>query len=360
MKTFCTLVILFCLCHSIQAQSVNTSGSIAANISRPGARSWNIGSITSTGTPLNNGVSRTDYLFIRGFDFSGLPSGITVTSLSVTFTRQADATATDDEVRFVLGGVVYTGANSNAAAVPTTWPGIASSQTYTFPASALAVLNTTELQKPNFGVAIAAIRTTGTITATVNNTVTLSMTYDIVAPLILTNFNISVNASNQVDIRFTTATEENIEHIYVERSSNGYQFQPIFTITPVGTRNVYTAYTVTDKAPAQGINYYRITEVDKNGRWSYYVTKTVNITRTGAAFSAYYNGSQVIASISNTPGIYHLAIADLSGAIITRQQVTMNGKSTTVNLTAPARAGIYIIMLDGQGVHETIRLSICK
>lgn len=360
MKSFRTLAILLSISLSVQSQSVNTTGSIAANISRSGTRSWSIGTSTSTGTPLNNGVNRTDYLFIRGFDFSGLPSNISVTSLTVTFTRQADATVTDDEVRLVLGGVVYTAANTNAAAVPTTWPGTASSQTYTFPASALVVLNTTELQKANFGVAIAALRTAGNVSATVNNTATIVMSYDIVAPLILTNFNVSVNASNQVDIRFTTATEDNIEHIYVERSTNGYQFEQIFTIKPVGARNVYTAYSVTDKAPAQGTNYYRITEVDKNGRWAYYVTKTVNIIRTGIAFSAYYNGSQVVASVSNTPGVYHLAIADLSGAIISRQQLTMNGKSATLSLPAPARAGIYIIMLDGQGVHETIRMAICK
>jgi hypothetical protein len=360
MKSFRTLAILLCASLSVQSQSVNTTGSIVANIARSGARSWSIGASTSTASPLNNGVTRTDYLFIRGFDFSGLPTNISVTSLSVTFTRQADATATDDEVRLVLGGVVYTGTNSNAAAVPTTWPAAASSQSYTFPAAALAVLNTTELQNSNFGVAIAALRTSGNISATVNNTATIFMTYDIVAPLILTNFNVSLNASNQVDIRFTTATEDNIEHIYVERSTDGYRFEQIFTIKPVGARNVYTAYAVTDKAPAQGTNYYRITEVDKNGRWAYYVTKTVNINRAGAAFSAYYNGSQVITSISNTPGIYHIAIADVSGAIVSRQQLTMTGKSATLNLPAPSRTGIYIIMLDGQGVHETVRMAICK
>lgn len=360
MKSFRTLIILLFASLSVQSQSVSTSGNIASNIGRSGARSWGIGSSTSTASPLNNGVTRTDYLFIRGFNFSSLPSNISVTSLTVTITRQADASASDDEVRLVLGGSVYTGANSNAAAAPTTWPGTATSQTYTFPSAALAVLNTTELQNANFGIAIAAVRTAGNITASVNNTVSLFLTYDIVAPLILTNFNISVNASSQVDIRFTTATEDNIEHIFVERSTDGYRFDQIFSITPVGARNVYTAYSVTDKAPAQGTNYYRITEVDKNGRWAYYVTKSVNISRAGAAFSAYYNGSQVIASISNTPGIYHIAIADLSGGIIIRQQVTMNGKSATAQLPAPSRTGIYIIMLDGQGVHETIRMSICK
>lgn len=360
MKSFRTLVILLCTSISVQSQSVNTSGNIVANMGRSGARSWNIGTSTSTATPLNNGVSRTDYLFIRGFDFSSLPTTISVTSFTVSFSRQADATATDDEVRLVLGGVVYTGTNCNAAAAPTIWPGTTSTHTYTFPAAALGILNTTELQKPNFGVAISAQRTTGNISASINNTATIFMTYDIVAPLILTNFNVSVNAANQVDIRFTTATEDNIEHIYVERSTNGYQFDQIFTIKPIGARNVYSAYAVTDKAPAQGTNYYRITEVDKNGRWAYYVTKTVNIKRTGAAFSAYYNGSQVVTSISNTPGLYNVAMADVSGAILFRQQLQMNSKSATLSLPAPSRTGIYIVMLDGQGVHETIRIAIFK
>lgn len=361
MKTICTLMILFVLGHNTFAQSVSTSGNIAADLPTGGTRNWTVGATTSTASGMNNGNPLTTYLFIRGFDFSSLPTNISVTSLTVTFTRSADATITDNEVRLVLAGTVYTGANSNAAAVPTTWPATPTANTYTFPAAALALLTTNDLQNANFGVAISAQRTAGSnLNATVANTATINMTYITLAPLILTNFTVSKNADNQVDIRFSTATEENVEHIYIERSSDGLVFEKIFTIAPRGAKNVYSHYALTDKAPVQGNNYYRITEIDKNGRWAYYMTKMVNISRAGSAFAAYFNGSQVVAQISNTPGSYTLSIADLSGATIARQQVNMNGKSATVTLPSPARAGVYIIVLSGQGVHETVRLAIRK
>lgn len=360
MKKFCTLLSLLALSHAGFSQTITTSGSIASNIARVGTRSWSIGASSSTASPLNNGLNTTDYLFIRGFDFSSLPPSISVTSLTVTFTRQANLTVTDGEVRLVIAGTVYTAANTNAVSTPGTWPGVATSQTYTFPASAYSTLGAADLQNANFGVAISATRTAGNTSATVENSASITLTYVALAPLILTNFTATKNAEDQVDIRFSTATEENIEHIYVERSTDGLRFEKLFTITPKGARNVYTHYSMTDKAPAIGNNYYRITEVDKNGRWAYYMTKMVTITRSGAAFATYYNGSQVVSSISNIPGQYTVSLHDLSGALLSKREVSMTGKSATVELPSPERTGIYIIVLSGQGMHEARRLAIRK
>jgi hypothetical protein len=89
------------------SQTITRTGSTVSNISNPlGGRAWSTGASTSTASPLNNGQSTSDYLFVRGFDFSSLPANIVVTSMTVTFTRSAGNTVVDSAVRFVLAGSV--------------------------------------------------------------------------------------------------------------------------------------------------------------------------------------------------------------------------------------------------------------
>jgi hypothetical protein len=361
MKRIFSLLMVLMVTHVAFSQTITRTASTVGNLTNPdGGRAWFNGGTSSTASPINNGQSETDYMWVRGFDFSSLPANIVVTGLSVTFTIQAGNTVVDSAVRLVLGGAVYMAANTNAAAVSNTWPTTATSTTYTFSAAALSALNTADFQNANFGVAILARRTAGNTFATVNNTVSITLSYSTVAPLILTDFSISKNEDNHVDIRFATATEDNVQTIFVERSSDGKSFEKLFTITPRGARNVYTRYTLTDKTPVKGNNYYRITEVDKNGRWFYYLTKMINITTRGDVFNAYYNGGQVVANITNTPGVYEVALVDMSGVTISRKQVSMNGSSAQVTLDAPSRSSVYIMTLKGNGLNEAKQIAILK
>jgi hypothetical protein len=280
--------------------------------------------------------------------------------MTVTITRSAGATVTDDELRLVLNGAVYYGANSNAANIPTTWPATQTAQVYTFDPSGISFLTRTDLTNANFGVAFSGRRTAGNIAATVNRTMSITITYSVLAPLILTDFTVSKNADNHVEIRFSTATEENVQSIFVERSTDGKTFEKLFTVTPRGARNVYTKYAMTDKTPVKGNNYYRISEVDKNGRWYYYVTKLINISTKGSSFNAYYNGGQVVTNISNLPGQYEVSLIDMSGITLSRKSVNINSTSAQVILDAPSRTGVYIAILKGQGHSESIRVAVTK
>ena len=359
MKRIFTLIAALSLSAISFAQTISRTASTVSTLPVPGGRSWSIGATSST-VSLNNGNPESDYLVIKGFDFSALPANIVVNSLTVSITRSAQPTAVDRDVRLVLAGTVLAGANTNAASSPTTWPGTPTANTYSFGAAAYGALTTADLQNANFGIAVAALRTAGNVDATVDNAVTITLNYSVLAPLILTDFSVSKNADNQVAIRFSTATEDNVQFIYVERSTDGKNFEKLFTLSPKGARNVYTSYNLIDKTPALGNNYYRITEIDKNGRWFYYMTKLVSITRKGAGFNAYYNGGQVLANISNTPGQYEVALVDMSGITVSRKAVVMNGSSAQVALDAPTRTGIYLVIMKGQGISETTRVAVMK
>lgn len=361
MNRIITLLIVMTTANAGFGQTITRTGSTVSNISNPdNARTWSVGSSASTAGTLNPSFTETDYMFVKGFDFSSLPANIVVTGFSVTFDRSAGNGALDSAVRMVLDGAIYYANNSNAASVPTTWTSTSTAATYSFNTAALSALNSADFKNTNFGIAILARRNASNTSVSVNNAVSITMTYSTLAPLILTDFSVSKDENNQVDIRFSTATEDNVEYIYVERSTDGKSFEKLFTITPRGARNVYTHYSLTDKTPAKGNNYYRVTEVDKNGRWFFYMTKMVNISVKANVFSAHYDGSKINVGISTAAGQYEVMLADKSGRILNSKMVNVYGNSAQTILDVPNRSSIYVVVLKGNGIHEAKQIAIMK
>lgn len=353
-----TAVILFC---ESNAQSITTTNTQSMNLPITGGRNWTISGTTASANILNNGTNYSDYLYFYGFNFSSLPTNAVINTFTVTITRGAQNTVVDSSVRLYVAGAPYYAANTNAAAIPTTWPVTPQAYTYTFMGGALSNITAAQMKAADFGVLISTRKVASNlIQANVSTSATISMTYTVVLPLILTDFTAVKNADNQVDIRFSTSSEENVDKIYIERSADGKNFVKIFSVTPRGAKNVFTKYAMTDKAPLAGSNYYRISEVDKNGRWYYYTTKIVNVNQKGASYNAYYNGGQVVANISSIPGQYEVSLVDMTGITISRKTVTLNNGAGQVTLDAPARTGIYIALIKSEGLSQALRVAVTR
>lgn len=78
-----------------------------------------------------------------------------------------------------------------------------------------------------------------------------------------------------IQLNWTTLIEENNAYIGVERSSNGIDFEQITVIEGYGTSNHPKHYEVLDRHPIVGINYYRLKQVDFDGRTTYHKTISV-------------------------------------------------------------------------------------
>jgi len=87
-------------------------------------------------------------------------------------------------------------------------------------------------------------------------------------PIELLTFDAEVN-EQAVDVAWTTATEINNDYFIVERSQDGMDFYGIGMVFGVGNSYVPSNYALTDNHPLQGTSYYRLMQVDKDGRASY-------------------------------------------------------------------------------------------
>lgn len=74
------------------------------------------------------------------------------------------------------------------------------------------------------------------------------------------------NVSKEVQLKWTTRTEQNAVACIIERSNNGQVFSKVGQIAAVGNSSVEVKYSFTDVQAPDGTLYYRIRVTDRNGK----------------------------------------------------------------------------------------------
>ena len=74
---------------------------------------------------------------------------------------------------------------------------------------------------------------------------------------------------NTIDLQWVTASETNNDYFAVEKSTNGIDFKEMTEIDGRGTTTLESYYNWVDESPNDGLNYYRLLQVDFNGDKSY-------------------------------------------------------------------------------------------
>ena len=95
-----------------------------------------------------------------------------------------------------------------------------------------------------------------------------------------------------------TATEENSSHFVVERSSNGGNFIPVGQVTANGNSSIQQSYTFIDKTSLKGISYYRLKQVDLDGKFTYSAIVMVTTSSSATLFTIYPNPAKEEATLA--------------------------------------------------------------
>ena len=159
----------------------------------------------------------------------------------------------------------------------------------------------------------------------------------IVIPVEMTNFD-ATTVNNTVKLNWLTASERNNAYFDVERSANGREWSKIGQVKGSGTSAKTTKYTFSDETPLPTINYYRLKQVDTDGKSSYSPTISVNIKGNGKQFSVFPNPANdrlnVVSDHFDTEG--SVEIYDLSGRLVK----TVRSNSTQLDISNLA-SGLY-------------------
>lgn len=130
---------------------------------------------------------------------------------------------------------------------------------------------------------------------------------------------------NTIQLHWVTASEKDNDYMEVQRSSNGKTFEPLGKVQGQGDSYQPVDYTFVDDQPLPGVNYYRLKQVDFDGKSEYHQViavlfkdkeeKTQGITLFPTVVSEQLNFA--LHQEANTDGEYY--ISDLSGRVLLRQ-----------------------------------------
>jgi hypothetical protein len=179
-------------------------------------------------------------------------------------------------------------------------------------------------------------------------------------PVTLLYFKVNEITKDNVQLEWSTASEENSEKFVVERSSTGKAFEPIAEILSAGNSKVILKYSYTDKSPLIGKNYYRLKSVDLDGKFEYSGGVVQADFESAKEFSIYPNPSTG-ASVNFTMNFEPeegdvISIIDFSGAEIMHGSIgNLNGQ---VVFTEPLKTGVYLVKYTSSNFQRIERLVV--
>lgn len=107
-------------------------------------------------------------------------------------------------------------------------------------------------------------------------------------PVELTAFDANT-LGEKSELIWETASEINNSHFEIERSIDGENWRNIGRVEGNGTTTSEQYYTYYDSNPQDGVNYYRLKQVDFNGGYDYSETKSVSFSIKKMVISVYPN-----------------------------------------------------------------------
>ncbi|WP_170061899.1 PA14 domain-containing protein [Hymenobacter chitinivorans] len=156
-------------------------------------------------------------------------------------------------------------------------------------------------------------------------------------------------AANSVVIDWATAQEVNSLKYLVERSRNGVIFEPVDSRPAVGNSSQTQRYHLTDRAPLPGLSYYRLRQIDKDGKESVSPVVVVRVSKpttlTAAVFPNPNHGAFSVRVQQTTADPAQLELLNLQGQVVYRQQLPA-AAIAEYDLRVPGlAAGLYQLRL---------------
>lgn len=176
-----------------------------------------------------------------------------------------------------------------------------------------------------------------------------------VVPVILTEFDV-VKEGKSARLNWSTSQEINNKEYQVERSIDGVNYVNIGTVAGKGTVSTPTDYVWYDLAPVTGRNYYRLRQMDFDGKNSLSPIRWVTFG-TEFSISISPNPVQDVVTIRstglNTAQKATVIVTDMSGKIVlTLAESISTDNPIKLNLSSLA-GGLYMVQVKTDGIQQS-------
>jgi Lamin Tail Domain len=325
------------------ATSVNLAG-YSVQYAPPASASWVV-------VPLIGSIPPGGFFLIQMG--SGGVVGSALPTPDVTDPANTNINATDGKVILKNNTVAETTANpSNANILDLVGYGSSASTSETSPAPSPS--NTQSITRRNNG------QDTG------NNSIDFTRTApnprNVALPVQITYFQTEANENQRVNIRWETAQEINSNVFILERSRNAVDYKTIAKIEAAGESNTTKRYSFTDELALFGTNYYRLSQIDKDGTMQIFRPQAVIIDDASLPFGVFSN--PVFQNIFNVKvedaDEANFVLNDLNGKPISLKTNKLTQTIVEITPTENLPLGMYIIQVQTLGSLKMHKVLVVK
>jgi len=150
----------------------------------------------------------------------------------------------------------------------------------------------------------------------------------------------------EIQLDWNTYSEINNRGFDVERSGEGTSFEKIGFVNGKGNSNLENWYSFIDHSPKEGVNHYRLKQMDVDGNSRYYPVRTIRFKTTKTSITLYPNPAKSFLFIDgngeNVNGT--LFLVDGSGRVVLQRNISSSNKVKIDLSKLPA--GRYLYRLD--------------
>ncbi len=163
-------------------------------------------------------------------------------------------------------------------------------------------------------------------------------------------------------LTWRTGSEQNSHLFEIEQSTNGSSFNKIGQVAAAGNSNTLIDYTFTDLSINRyGSNriYYRLRQIDLDGRATYSNIRMLNLDGNESTWKAYpvpFSDLLVLDMPAGLSGNAQINLTDMNGRIIYSRQVKINTGQTNIVLSSLPNMpkGSYILSFITASQQKTI------
>ena len=168
-------------------------------------------------------------------------------------------------------------------------------------------------------------------------------------PIKLTSFNGRLQTDNSVTLDWSSSIEWNSYEYEVQRSVDGKSFEKVADLKAAGSSNSEVKYKITDLLPTSGAYFYRLKQIDIDGRFEYSKFVYVN-SKKGAGIvtkvfpNPFTSEVQLIGATSADMAPGNIKVFNITGQMIKFRIVGAN--AIAIDDSSPK--GLYIIKVKEQ------------
>ena len=173
------------------------------------------------------------------------------------------------------------------------------------------------------------------------------------APIILSDIEVRSENDNII-LNWHSNSELNTSHFIIQNSTDGKLFTDLSTVNAIGSGG--NNYQYMDLASANGVNYYRLQFIYKDGSFSYSKIVSAAITKNKFAITVYPNPVKETLSASIHSGVEEnvlVAVSDMQGKVLIQNKQKLGEGNNLISVdTHQLAKGSYLLVIKGKGVTQ--------